>query len=144
VGYRDAIEVGDACDYDFGLRLAADGGNFYFVDKYTTKCRMVDESVSRRVGNNAVISTYNLVAQVALPPSLERVRHDQLVRYAPMVVSDMLARGNRKGAWEVYTSAIYPVRQRLSLRGLLQAGLLSLPPSLARATLMACRRLRTR
>jgi glycosyltransferase involved in cell wall biosynthesis len=141
VGYRDDPEVGDACDLDFGIRLGADGGGFLFLDQYTAKYRVTDTAVSRS-SENIAISAYNLVAQIELPPELEPVRRDRLANYSPTVMSYLLARGDKKGAWRVYASASYPWRRRISPRGLLQVGLLVLPLGLVRPVLAARRRLR--
>lgn len=139
VGYRDDPFVGDACDLDFGIRLASDGGGFFFLDQYTAKYRITGASVTRKAENNSVVSAYNLIAEVPLPPELELIRRDQLVRYCPMVVTGLLARGDKKSAWQAYTSADYPWRRRLSPRGLFHAGLLALPVDLVRALLAARR-----
>jgi glycosyltransferase involved in cell wall biosynthesis len=142
VGYRCDPKVGDACDLDFGIRLAADGGAFFFLDQYTAKYRTTEVSVLRSAGNNIAILAYNLIADVALPPELEPVRRDRLARYAPMVVSGLLAQGDKKSAWRVYTSGTYPWRRRMSPRGLFQAWLFALPSDLVRAGLAARRSLR--
>jgi glycosyltransferase involved in cell wall biosynthesis len=143
VGYRGDPKVGDACDLDFGIRLAADGGRFFFLDQYTYKYRSTGVSVSRSARNNAAISAYNLIAGVALPPELEPMRRKRLAVLSPLVVSYLLARGERKAARRVYTSGTYPWRRRVSPRGLFQAGLLVLSPAFARAVLAASRRLRS-
>ena len=99
-------------------------------------------SVLRSFENNIVISAYNIIADAALPPELEPVRRDRLAAYAPLVVSHLLTRGERKAAWRIYAAGTYPWPRRLSLRGLLQGGLLALPPAMARAVLVARRSLR--
>jgi FkbM family methyltransferase len=142
VGYSDHPNVGDACDLDFGIRLAADSGAFFFLDQYTAKYRVTGVSVSRKADNNAAISAYNLIAEVSLPPDLEPLRRDRLASYAPMVVSGLLAGGDKKTARQVYASANYPWWRRLSARGLLQAGLFALPVNLARAPPAVRHRLR--
>ena len=142
VRYRDDPAVGDACDLDFGLRLAAVADGFYFLDRYTAKYRVTGASVS--AGNNYTHLTFDLLAGVTLPPQLEPLRQERLARYAPQAVNRWLTLGDRRRAWQVFTSAAYPWRRRLSPRGLVQAGLLALPPGLARRVVTTAKRVRGR
>jgi glycosyltransferase involved in cell wall biosynthesis len=128
VRYRTGSAVGDACDFDFGLRLAAAADGFYFLDKYTAKDRMTIQSIS--TGNNYTNLTFDLLANAELPEDLEDVRQTQKRKYSRPAVTKWLRVGNRRSALRVYLSSAYGWRQRASAIGLLHLGLLLCPSDL--------------
>lgn len=142
VRYREAPEVGDACDFDFGLRLSAVADAFYFLDDYTAMYRLTSVGVSPN--NNYANLTFDLVAQVAVPGELESERQQQLRTFAAPAVYRWLALGNRTAAIRVYRSAAYGWRRRLSFQGILQAGLMLCPPALGHQVIKLGRFLRGR
>jgi glycosyltransferase involved in cell wall biosynthesis len=140
VRYRDIPEVGDACDFDFGLRLAAIATSFYFLDRYTAKYRITQSSIL--TGNNYTNLTFDLIEQVSLPLELEPIRLQQMHKYAGSAVSCWLALGASREALRIYASTAYGWRRRLTLKGLAQAFLIACPPSLERWLVTQLRRLR--
>ncbi|WOB42684.1 glycosyltransferase family 2 protein [Thermoleptolyngbya oregonensis NK1-22] len=140
VGYRDRAEVGSACDLDFGLRLAAVSEAFYFLDEYTASYRATDESITAT--QNYTHLTFDLLRRVSLPRELEPVRLVQLQKYATPAVNCWLSLGDRLSALQVYCSAGYGWRNRLSLKGLAQGALLLCPPALSRRLVAPLRGLR--
>jgi len=130
IRYRTDPSVGDACDFDFGLRLAAAVDGFYFLDQYTAKYRVAGRSVS--TGNNYTNLTFDLLAGAKLPDDLEEFRQSLLRRYAQPAVNKWLAIGDRRAALRVFRSSAYGWRRRAAVTGLLHAGLLLCPPSLTR------------
>lgn len=140
VGYRDRAEVGSACDLDFGLRLAAVSKAFYFLDEYTACYRATDESITAT--QNYTHLTFDLLRRVSLPIELEPVRLVQLQKYATPAVNCWLSAGDRPSALQVYCSAGYGWRNRLSLKGLVQGALLLCPPALSRRLVATLRGLR--
>ena len=130
-GYRATPEIGEACDLDFGLRLAAQPGAFHFVDRFTAKYRLTDVSVSRGDSSLAACA-YHLLSTLDVPPALEPMRRTVLRRRAAAVVNYYLKAGNRRDALAVYTSPNYPLARRLSPRGLQQGLLLLCPTGLVR------------
>ncbi|MFQ3615357.1 MAG: glycosyltransferase [Cyanobacteriota bacterium] len=140
VGYRDRAEVGSACDLDFGLRLAAVSEAFYFLDEYTASYRATDDSITST--QNYTHLTFELLRRVKLPIELEPARLVQLQKYATPAVNSWLSAGDRLSALQVYCSAGYGWRNRLSLKGLVQGALLLCPTALSRRLVAALRRLR--
>jgi len=125
VGYRNTPDVGSACDFDFGLRLASAYKYFYFLNRYTAVYRISDESVLQ--SSNYTNLTYRLVEQLVVPPEVEPTRRAILQRYSSAALNQFLLLGDKQSARSVYTSSWYPWRLRLSSRGLAQAILLLLP-----------------
>ncbi|GAB4161541.1 MAG: hypothetical protein Fur0046_40250 [Cyanobacteria bacterium J069] len=140
VRYRDTAVVGDACDLDFGLRLAAVSEAFYFLDEYTASYRSTEVSIT--VAHNYTHLTFDLLRSVELPAELEPVRLIQLQKYATPAVNCWLARGDWAASSRVYWSAGYGWRNRLSLKGWVQGALLLCPPALSRRLVAMLRRLR--
>lgn len=140
VGYRDQSEVGSACDLDFGLRLAAVSEAFYFLDEYTASYRATDASITAT--QNYTHLTFDLLRRVSLPLTLEPVRQLQLQKYATPAVNGWLLLGDRVSALQVYQSAGYGWRNRLSPKGLVQGALLLCPPALSQRLVSSLRRLR--
>ena len=143
IGYRcDPIKVGVACDLDFGLRLATAEGGFYFLDKYTAKYRISDESVT--AGNKDAHLIFDLLAALVLPEDLEGERLGQMRMFSRSAVNAWLATGNRGAAIRVFMSPAHGWRQRASAMGLLHAALLVCPTSLAKLLIKRIRDLRSK
>jgi GT2 family glycosyltransferase len=133
VGYRADVTVGDACDYDFGLRLGLAGARLWFVDRYTCQYRHTESSVS--TNNNYAHLSYGLVEALPASSEMQAARMHRLQHYAPAAISAWLRRGDRAAAWRIYRSPAYPWSRRLSTRGLLQAALMATPAPLAQKLL---------
>jgi glycosyltransferase involved in cell wall biosynthesis len=125
VRYRDTPDVGDSCDYDFGLRLATQYENFYFVDKFTAKYRLTPESNSRN--NNHANLTYGLIESLALPQELETTRMEKLHQFACPAVTRWLSVGNKSKAFKIFTSKYYSLSKKITLKGIAHAILLLCP-----------------
>ena len=130
IRYRDTANVGDVCDYDFGLRVAAAYTSFFFLNQYTAVYRLTERAVS--TGNNHSDLVYQLIEALNLPEDLEETRQDLLERYACPAINRWLTISDKASAYRVYTSSSYPWSKRLSPRGLIQAILLACPNSLNR------------
>ena len=130
IRYRDAADVGDACDYDFSLRVAAAHTPFFFLNQYTALYRLTERSVS--TDNNYSDLVYQLVEALELPENLEGTRQELLERRASSAINRWLTISDKASAYRVYTSSSYPWSKRLSPRGLIQAILLACPNSLNR------------
>lgn len=125
VRYLTSSAVGDACDFDFGLRLAAASKGFEFLDRYTTKYRVAGPSIS--TGNNYTHLMFDLLANAELPDDLEDIRKTEMRKYAQSATNKWLSLGKRRPALRVYLSSAYGWRRRASVKGLLHVCLLLCP-----------------
>ncbi|MCI0574186.1 MAG: hypothetical protein L0Y66_25935, partial [Myxococcaceae bacterium] len=139
-GYRSREEVGDACDYDFGLRLASRFRGFWFLGEDTARYRLSETSVSRAGSNNAPMSAYLLLEALCVPEGLEAVRDERLQQHAPAAISNALRAGDLGLARRLYVSRHHPWSRRLSPRGLAQALLLASPFALGTFLMRGYRR----
>jgi hypothetical protein len=109
VRFRERELVGDACDYDFGIRLAQRFGGFFFLDRYTSQVRLTTDSITR---SGTFTHMYPIVKALELPSSDEYARRIALQRMTPRVVRDFALQGCRREAMRIYFSDTYPMRQR--------------------------------
>jgi len=115
IGYRPMEEVGHACDTDFGLRLCAAARELWFLDEFTMKYRMSEESISK----HSIVDpyTYDMLSKLTVPPAATSTLDRERRAMAPGAVSGFARMGWTRRAWEVFCSTDYPVRKRLSARG---------------------------
>jgi hypothetical protein len=125
VRYRNTPDVGDSCDYDFGLQLATQYKNFYFIDEFTAKYRLTPESILSN--NNYTNLTYALIESLALPQELEVTRMARLRQFASSAVTRWLSLGNKAEAFKIFTSKYYPLSRKITLKGIAHAILLLCP-----------------
>ncbi len=125
IRYSDSPLVGDACDYDFGLRVASKFQKVYFLDRYVSSYRWTDVSIARN--SNCTNLTYDLIANFSVPKELECFRAVKLRQYAGPAINRWLGLGVKQRAIKIYFSEYYSWGQRLSKRGLVQAVLLVFP-----------------
>jgi len=128
IRYRNTSEVGDVCDFDFGLRLASANTPVFFLNQYTAKYRLTEKSISS--GDNHSDLVYRLIEALELPEELESIRSERLKQAAPSAINRWLTIGDKASAYRVYKSDRYPWSKRLSARGLIQAVLLACPTPL--------------
>ncbi len=131
VRYRDRLEFKTDrwCDFDFGLRLAAAGAHFRFVDDYITEYRRSPDGIGRQ-GQPTYL--YDVVEGLDVPAEAEWARRVALKRLATRVVTSFIQSGNRRRANAVFWSSAYGWRNRLSPKGLRDAVRLALPARIGR------------
>lgn len=128
VRWRSEGEVGNAGDFDFGLRLGLTQEGFFFLDKYTTKVRLTESgSISTSSHDDASLHCYTLLEQCQLPAAGgEQLRSKRMAEVAPRAMMQAVLHGHCKRAWEIYVSPYHGWRQRLSLGGIRRIFLLGL------------------
>lgn len=144
VGYRnhfqDEMRVGNACDFYFGLQLAAQYQHLFFLNEYTAKYRLTDVSVGQ--GRNCQHLAYNIIRSLELPEALEPVRRTVLHQYASPAVQRWIQLDEKQAALEIFWSDSYSWLDRLSPKGLLQLLLIACPYSWSCGILAGLRRFR--
>ena len=127
IGYRSDEEIGDACDGDFGIRLAlaCRGSHFAFLNRYTSQYRLMTSSL--RTSHNNTWKGYDYVLTLKdLTPRQVQVRDEVLRRSAEQAVVDNALHGRRKRALEIFFSRFYP-RWKSPLKAAYHLGLLAVP-----------------
>jgi glycosyltransferase involved in cell wall biosynthesis len=127
VGYRSGPEVGNACDYDFGLRLALLSSSFFFINTYTAKSRITPHSVIRTDDYSHI--TYSLIENMHVPSSFMALKTKLLSTYAVAATGRLIELEAIKEARGIFYSPQYPNSNKI--KRLIFNVLLSLPPNLA-------------
>lgn len=123
--YRDDPEIGEACDGDFGYRLA-DRGEFFFVGKYLHAYRITEESISSSGLRILLSKLYFILQRRIVPNDLERARRNRLRDLAPVAVSGCLLTAERGKALKILVGPNYPWKTQF-IRGVVQLGLAFAP-----------------
>lgn len=97
-------QVGDACDYDFGLRVSQTGKRIFFLDCYTAKYRLSAVSVSLTSNNNAALTAYLLASNISIPAKSIPLRDNWLKARSGVAISNALANQNINAALKIYFS----------------------------------------
>lgn len=117
IGYGDKKIVGNAGDFDFGLRLGLAGTQFYFLPIYTAKYRIYTHSVARD-GTDSGYQSYNLILALKdYKPRIIDYREMILKIKAPLAIVQALRKGKRKEAIRIYFSK-WHFRKILTLGGI--------------------------
>jgi glycosyltransferase involved in cell wall biosynthesis len=127
IPWRTKDEVGNGCEFDFGLRLSLAAHKFYFLDQYTAKYRITDVSMSGSFDDDALAQRYKIVCSLSVPNEIKPAREKILRDIAVPVTSYYLNHGNRKEALKIYLSEYYPKNNRFSFRGIYHLLLFLLP-----------------
>lgn len=130
VRYSASPQVGDSCDFDFGLRLASFGEKFYFLDEYTCQYRLTGQSVSSQ--NNYTHLTFRLIQNLQIPADLEEIREKCLKKFAVSAVTRYLELTDQMSAKEIYLSKYYPLKKRFSVKGIIHVISLVIPAKTVR------------
>lgn len=101
VKYRD---IGDACDFDFGLRVSQSGAKIHFTDTYTSKYRISEESVSMRSMNDAALKAYFMVKDIAVHGESLNLRNKWLQDRSGVAVGQAIANRKIKSAVMIFFS----------------------------------------
>lgn len=114
IAYRAADEVGEACDFDFGLRLSVEAVAICFVDEFISVSRETALSISTHA-----LPAMHAFAQLrasSVPEAAQAARENALRRVAPRAASAYARAGEPAAAWRVLLSRHYPMRDRLRAR----------------------------
>lgn len=114
IAYRPAAEVGEACDFDFGLRLSVDAKAICFVDEFVSVSRETALSISTHA--LPAMHAFAQLRESHVPAAAQAAREDALRRVAPRAASAYARAGESGAAWRVLLSKHYPMRDRLRAR----------------------------
>ncbi|PZO39234.1 MAG: hypothetical protein DCF19_14810 [Pseudanabaena frigida] len=132
IKWRSYEEVGDAGDFDFGLRLSLEYPNFFFLDKYTAKYRLSSVSISKSDNRRAASESFNIILNTTLPESVSWAKEHELMREAPIAIIELISLGKRKQALDIYFSKYHPLSRRMSLGGVRRLLKALLPTSIGK------------
>jgi glycosyltransferase involved in cell wall biosynthesis len=123
--YRDDPDIGEACDGDFGCRLA-ELGDFFFVGKYLHAYRITEESISSGGLRILLSKLYFVLQKRTVPDDLEGARRDRLRDLAPVAVNGCLLMSDRNSALKILIGPNYPWKREF-IKGAIQLALAFAP-----------------
>ena len=118
IKWRSYQEVGDAGDFDFGLRLSMKYPNFFFLDKFTAKYRISDVSISNSSNRMIASQSFDIILNTDFPEELSWAKEYELKRESPIAIIELINLGKRRQALDIYFSKYHPFSKRLSLGGI--------------------------
>jgi glycosyltransferase involved in cell wall biosynthesis len=86
ISYRE--EAGDACDFDFALRLGIQNLKLFFLDEYTAKYRMSKDAINKKSNNNAGVLSFKYVEELKVPAESMSYKNKWLREKAPVAIAD--------------------------------------------------------
>lgn len=125
VPLRERNEVGDAADFDFGIRVALESDGFYFLDRYTCKYRYTPDSITQSAETTEFM--FPQIRELHVPPELEPARKAALQRMAPFYVKFLALNRRRGDALRVLFGEYFDRRLRYSAKALILLGQIAFP-----------------
>ncbi|WP_223651786.1 glycosyltransferase family 2 protein [Hymenobacter psoromatis] len=111
-------DIGDGCEYDFGIRLGLAGYRTYFVNKYVGIYRLSAQSISGSGGSDMARQAFKIMRDsVADTPRAQSIKNRRLYERAPIAITECVRHGEKKEALAIFFSKWYRSRI-LSLRGM--------------------------
>jgi glycosyltransferase involved in cell wall biosynthesis len=120
INFRPREEVGNGCEYDFGLRLGLARTGFFFLNKFTAKYRITSESMSKSATDDAAMQAFLLLQYTLVPEAAVWAREFQLKRLAQGAVAQLIRRNRKQEALDILFSRHYPLAKRFHPRGVFQ------------------------
>lgn len=118
IRWRPVSVVGAGGDFDFGLRIGLQYDGFFFLDEYTAKYReTATGSISSSSTDDAALSSYLVMKEIALPKEAEKLRAAKLAALAPRAMMQAVKLGRKKEAARIYFSKHHASRA-LTLGGI--------------------------
>jgi glycosyltransferase involved in cell wall biosynthesis len=115
--YRSKDEVGDAGDFDFGVRLCNTHKGFYFINRYAAKYRKGQQAISNSSKYDGTVVVYRLIENADVRAEAEPLRESRLKDVAPAAIMDAANLGLANEAARMYWGPYHPWYKRLSPGG---------------------------
>lgn len=117
LGYREFITVGDACDFDFALRLVLHGKcDVYFINKNISTYRISEFSVSRNQ-SNAIYYKYAILKELNISKNFLSYYKEILHKDINVLCGYYINHKLKKELRSIYYSNYYPFLNRYTIRG---------------------------
>ena len=112
------LTIGNGCEYDFGLRLGLAGHKMYFIDEYTAKYRVGNDSMSGSKTDDAGYQAFRMIRSLTTTSArAESIRQLRLYERAPIAITQAVNIGLKKEAWNIFFSKWY-YKRILSVGGI--------------------------
>ncbi|MFD2826843.1 glycosyltransferase family 2 protein [Leeuwenhoekiella polynyae] len=127
--YGFDAELGNGCEYDFGLRIGIAGYKMYFLNQYLVKYRVALNSMSSSLTDDSGYQSFRILRNFIADTRFgEAIRHQRLRERAPIAITQAVNTGRRKDAFTIFCSEWYRSKI-LTIPGLKRLGYMCLAKS---------------
>jgi glycosyltransferase involved in cell wall biosynthesis len=123
--FREYTEVGDAVDFDFGIRVALHGATFCFVDEYLSKYRITPGSITSSSATAEYM--FPIIQGLRVPHEAKAARDLALQRLAPFYVKKLALNRRRAEALKLLFGSHFDRRLLWSKKGFILCGQILFP-----------------
>lgn len=123
--FQEYTEVGDAVDFDFGIRVALHGASFCFVDEYLSKYRITPGSITSASATAEYM--FPIIQRLHVPNEAKEARDLALQRVAPFYVKRLALNKKRADALKVLFGPHFDRRLLWSKKGFILCGQILFP-----------------
>ncbi|KKK89338.1 hypothetical protein LCGC14_2734100 [marine sediment metagenome] len=121
--------LGNGCEYDFGLQIGIAGYKMFFLNKYLAKYRVAPNSMSSSKTGDSGYQSFRILKNLSLDTSLAKeIRSLRLYERAPIAITQAVNIGKRREAFQIFTGKWYR-RRILTLKGIKRALYILFAPS---------------
>lgn len=101
-------DIGNGCEYDFGLRIGLAGYKMYFIDEYLAKYRVSDISMSKSKTDDAGYQAFQILKNINVSSQFAKeIKSRRLYDRAPIAITQAVNIGKKKVALSIYLSKWY-------------------------------------
>jgi glycosyltransferase involved in cell wall biosynthesis len=119
IGYRDYEEVGDACDFDFIIRLVLIGNSkLFFINDEMSGYRLSNQSVSKSKNYNSIFFKYKIINELNLQFNNPLVYKKLIIKDLNILCGYYANNKLRNELKDLYFSNYYPLNKRFTVRGI--------------------------
>lgn len=119
IGYRNYDIVGDACDFDFIVRLVINAGcNLFFINNDISVYTLSNESVSRLNGYNSIFYKYEIINELKIKSFYPKLYSTLLLKDFNVLCGYYINNKLKTELKKLYFSPYYPFKKRMSIRGI--------------------------
>lgn len=119
VGYRNYEEVGDACDFDFIIRLVIIGNcKLFFIYDEISAYRLSDTSVSKSKSYNSIIYKHKILNELNLQDKNPLVYKKLIIKDLNILCGYYANNKLKSELRKLYFSNYYPLNKRFTVRGI--------------------------
>lgn len=111
-------DAGDACDFEFGLRLGSKNYNLHFIDLYTAYYRLSEFSISSSLKSDFALMAYRHVLKTPVAKSSLSLKERWLKKKSGIACASAIQIGEKKEALSIYFSKWHRSKM-FTLRGII-------------------------
>lgn len=119
ISYRHYNKVGDACDFDFALRMVLEGEcELFFIYENISAYRISQTSVSRGKAYNSIYFKYEILKELDIKTNYPKIYQKILYKDINILCGYYINNKYKKKLRNLYFNSDYPIKKRFTIRGI--------------------------